>query len=267
MMKLRRLQINGKENGCLSAQDYGLVKGLGLFETMALLENELRFWNQHWDRLHDGARKLGLALPKKKILEQQLKDFFQGTETGVVKMLFTGGVPGENLTTVFYLYEWPHDRETWLTEGVKVCLCQTRLSENPLLAGLKHTNRLDYVMATQEQMGNYQEGLLRDQSGHVVEGSISNLFLVKDGIFRTPLLDRCGVAGIMRKQIIQHLENAGKVIDIDRVTAEQLMSADEVFLSNSVMGIWPVIQCDNQQFPRGPQTEKLQRRLVNGQLV
>lgn len=265
-MKALRTWVNGKEDHRDSFEDSDSINSDGLFETMALLEGKIRFWDQHWQRLKRGFQVLELIPPDKQDLESQLKRFIAEQKKAVVKILFSNDRLDSALTSIFYLFEWPTDRESWLTKGVRVCLCQTRLGDNPQLAGLKHTDRALYLLARKEWGHKYSEGLMLDQSGNVIEGTISNVFVVKNNSVYTPLLDRCGVAGVMRNRIIQNLEESGTGVAQEALSVDNLMSADEVFLSNSVMGIWPVIQCNQQQFQFGPQAKRLQRLLMNGQL-
>src|SRR5690606_9520667 len=125
--------------------------------------------------------------------------------------------------------------------GVRLFPCVTRLAEQPLLAGLKHLNRLEQVLARAAwQDAECAEGLMRDSSGRVIEGVYSNLFLVIGGVLVTADLSRCGVAGVMRAEILQQARSLGLVIELRDISFEELLGADEVFLCNSLYGIWPV---------------------------
>ena len=128
-----------------------------------------------------------------------------------------------------------------------------------LLAGLKHLNRLEQVLARAEwQDTAYAEGLLCDTSGRVIEGVFSNLFLIKDGELITPDLSRCGVAGVMRAEILQQAQSLGISQTVRDVSYAELVAADEVFVCNSLYGIWPVCALATHDWPVGPLTRKLQ---------
>ena len=143
--------------------------------------------------------------------------------------------------------------------GVRLFPCTTRLAEQPLLAGLKHLNRLEQVIARAEwQDSEHVEGLMLDQAGRVVEGVYSNIFLVRDGGLITPDLKRCGVAGVMRAEILFQAESLAIPTQIADISLEQLQWADEVFVCNSVYGVWPVRACAALSWPVGPLTRKLQ---------
>lgn len=133
------------------------------------------------------------------------------------------------------------------------------MSRQPLLAGLKHLNRLEQVLARAEwQDTEHAEGLMLDQAGRVIEGVFSNLFLVRDGVLITADLKRCGVAGVMRAELLFQAVSLGISTQITDIPLEQLQWADEVFVCNSVYGIWPVRAYAALHWPVGPLTRKLQ---------
>jgi 4-amino-4-deoxychorismate lyase len=144
-------------------------------------------------------------------------------------------------------------------QGVRVFACMTRLAEQPRLAGLKHLNRLEQVLARGEwHDAEHAEGLMRDTSGRVVEGVYSNLFLVKNGGLLTPELSRCGVAGVMRAELLAQAESLGLDCGVRDISYDELLTADEVFLCNSLYGVWPVRALQGHDWPVGPLTRKLQ---------
>ena len=149
-------------------------------------------------------------------------------------------------------------------QGVVLFPCVTRLSEQPLLAGLKHLNRLEQVLARAEWQGaECAEGLMRDSSGRVIEGVYSNLFLVVDGGLVTADLSRCGVSGVMRAEILQQAQLLGLSVELRDVSFDELLDADEVFLCNSLYGIWPVRALQERHWSVGPLTRKLQAIVCN----
>jgi 4-amino-4-deoxychorismate lyase len=137
--------------------------------------------------------------------------------------------------------------------------CATRLSNQPLLAGLKHLNRLEQVIARSEwQDTDHAEGLMLDRVGRVIEGVFSNLFLVRAGVLITADLKRCGVAGVMRAELLFQAESLGIPTQITDISLDQLQWADEVFVCNSVYGVWPVRAYAALSWSVGPLTRKLQ---------
>lgn len=138
-------------------------------------------------------------------------------------------------------------------------LCDTRLSENKTLAGIKHLNRLEQVLARSEWQDQYQEGLMLNQAGQVVEGTMSNVFVQIGDEVITPLLNHCGVAGVMRSVIFDKLSDKNINCQQRQLELQILYEADAIFICNSIIGLWPVISLDNKSFP----ITDLQRYLQN----
>jgi 4-amino-4-deoxychorismate lyase len=138
-------------------------------------------------------------------------------------------------------------------------LCQTRLPHSPRLAGLKHLSRLEQVLASAELPAHCQEGLMLDVSGRLIEGTTSNLFLVLDDQLLTPRLDNCGVAGVVRRQILEYCAQWGIAAAERPLTLEQLYRAGEVFLTSSLSGIRPVVRVGCVGKEIGAVTQRLQQ--------
>ncbi|MBI2779452.1 MAG: aminodeoxychorismate lyase [Gammaproteobacteria bacterium] len=152
-------------------------------------------------------------------------------------------------TRLVALYAWPEYPPAFWVEGVAVRLCSTRLGSNPALAGIKHLNRLEQVLARSEwDDPAIPEGLMLDGEGYVIEGTMSNLFIVRNGRLLTPDLTQCGVAGVMRGCILDGARDAGIPVDITQITLDDVKSSDEVFLCNSLIGVWPVRHCAEIDF-------------------
>jgi 4-amino-4-deoxychorismate lyase len=137
--------------------------------------------------------------------------------------------------------------------------CATRATENTALAGLKHLNRLDSVLAQLEWSDPaIAEGLLCDSQGSVVGGTMSNLFAVRDRTMLTPRIDRCGVSGIMRSVVIDAARNEGLEVVEQALSLADVAAADELFLTNSIIGVWPVRALDAKNYPVGAVTRRVQ---------
>ncbi|WP_027897028.1 aminodeoxychorismate lyase [Zestomonas thermotolerans] len=258
--------VDGRLVQTLSIRDRGLAYGDGLFETIAVKSGRPRLLSRHLARLSDGCARLAIPCDQG-LLRDELLAFCAALGEGVAKLILTRGdgvrgyapaVDAEPrrilLGSAFPAYP-PGNAE----QGVRLFPCRTRLAEQPLLAGLKHLNRLEQVLARGEwQDAEYAEGLMRDQAGRVVEGVFSNLFLVRDGTLVTPALSRCGVAGVMRAELLDRAAAAGVAVEVRDVDYAELFGADEVFLCNSLYGIWPVRALEDRHWPVGPLTRKLQ---------
>lgn len=252
-------------NQLLDTQERGLHYGDGLFETLLKFDGEIPLWNSHYGRLRKGCDKLQLPLPDEKWLLQRIDAETQGHDSVVIKVIVTRGrggrglkLPEHNQVSVFilkYPYTAINDEELKLN----VAICQTRLPLNPNLAGLKHLNRLDYVLATidLEQMANKDEALLCDTEGYIVEGIVSNLFFCIQGEVYTPSLEFSGVEGVMRQEILNYLASQIIPVQIGRFYPELLLKASECFLCNSVHGVRPIHSIDDSVFARGEFTQML----------
>lgn len=250
-------------NEALGWQERGLHYGDGLFETLLKIDGNVPYWEAHYQRLLKGCKQLHLLLPNRDWLQNKWIETTKDDDTCVVKIIVTRGIGGRGLnlpdsdqSSVFVL-TYPYTAPS--TEPLKLSVSNTRLPINPNLAGLKHLNRLDYVLATIE-LGNKQnkdEAILCDTDEFIVEGIINNLFFSKDGNIYTPDLAFAGVKGIMRAKIIEHLGKEGIQVHVDRFDLEQLLEADECFFCNSVQGVRPIGSIDNHHFKTGTVTQSM----------
>jgi len=246
-------------------RDRGLCYGDGLFETVAVADGQPLYWERHRHRLAEGCARLGLPVPGK-VLDAEAAGLCAGRERAVLRVTLTRGEGGRGYepprpaapTRVLSLLPWPQRPGHWRSQGVRVVLCRQRLAQNPTLAGLKHLNRLEQVLARAEwDDEDIAEGLMLDPSGRLVEGTMSNLFLVRDGCLRTPELSCCGVAGIIRSVILELADTLNIPRQVNRLELSDLAAADEVFLTNSVIGLWPVSRIDGRALAVGPLTRRL----------
>lgn len=258
--------VDGQPATQLSLLDRGLAYGDGLFETLSVTHGVPRLLSRHLARLQSGAQRLGLPLDIP-TLTAELAAFCRELGNGVAKLIITRGEglrgyapPAECQARRILLGSPPASYPPGNAEqGVRLFPCQTRLAEQPALAGLKHLNRLEQVIARGEwQDPAYAEGLMCDSSGRVIEGVYSNLFLVRDGQLLTAELSRCGVAGVMRAELLAQAVALGVDVQVRDISRDELLAADEVFLCNSLYGIWPVRELQGHDWPVGPLTRKLQ---------
>jgi 4-amino-4-deoxychorismate lyase len=258
--------VDGQPADALSLKDRGLAYGDGLFETIAVRDGQPLLLERHLSRLADGCKRLAIAVDHE-LIRNELLAYATALGDGVLKLILTRGDslrgyapdPAAQARRILQgnppaAYPAVHGEQ-----GVRLFPCTTRLSIQPLLAGLKHLNRLEQVIARSEwQDTDHAEGLMLDQAGRVIEGVFSNLFLVRDGVLMTADLKRCGVEGVMRAELLFQAESLGIPTQITDITLEQLQWADEVFVCNSVYGVWPVHAYAALSWPVGPLTRKLQ---------
>lgn len=263
--------INGENEAQLSASDRGLAYGDGLFETIRVRQGKPEYWQAHMDRLVQGCRHLAMPEPDVKLLAQEARELLKSSpDEAVLKIILTRGPGGRGYlppelpkpTRILSVHPLPDSTLMNRQGGVTVRLCKTRLGTQPMLAGIKHLNRLEQVLARAEwDDPAIVEGVMLDQDGNVVEGVMSNLFWLEGGRIVTPDLSACGVAGIMRGQVLSLCEELGWPVDQARFPVERLYKAEAVFLTNSLIGLRPVKQCiqgaDIWVFPESEKIHKL----------
>jgi 4-amino-4-deoxychorismate lyase len=238
--------INGRKSTRIDSRDRGLQYGDGLFETMRVRRGQVRFLDFHLERLFAGCRRLQIAAPPEGELRRELDKIAARRGEGVLKLIVTRGVSGfrgyrptgrERCTRILALYPLPQAALA-TAAPVRVRLCATPLGLNPALAGLKTLNRLESVMARAEwNRDNVWEGLMRDVDENIVCGTMSNLFVRSGSTLMTPVLDRCGVAGVMRRWILESAGDIGLRATERALRWRDLRGADELFMSNAVVGL------------------------------
>lgn len=257
--------VNGRTASTIALNDRGLLYGDGLFETIALVNGHPRELDRHLRRLHRGCQRLAITSPDLSVLRREAAQLGAGVERAVLKVIITRGQGGrgyrpvgqEQPTRILTLHRWPDYPRHYSELGIAATCCRTRLARNQSLAGIKHLNRLDQILARGEWQDEYQEGLLLDTQGWVTEGTMSNLFMIRDDALHTPELKYAGVAGIMRERILDRAAAAGIRTHVRALTLRDIETAQALFFCNSLIGIWPVRRFQDQRFDANPLTGKL----------
>lgn len=247
-------------------QDRGLHYGDGLFETMLLYSGKIDLWDFHYLRLSRSAIRLGIICPDRSWFEYQLTPFVQLQQNQIIKIMLTRGSGGRGLmfpdtsAPNIYILHYPYSKDID-NHNVIADISSITLSKNKNLAGLKHLNRLDYVLATKalKQHFQYNEAILCDSDGFIIEGIVHNLFFVIKNEVCTPDLSECGVDGILRQFVLENLKLRNQTVNIGHFSKQDLFSASECFLCNSVQGIRPVIRIQETEYAIGPVTQHLQQ--------
>lgn len=251
----------------IGLDDRGFAYGDGLFETMRAHRGDVPWWDAHWTRLQRGAARLRIALPE----QQQVRDEGAGLLAGgdgVLKLVVSRGAGGRGYapddasvpTWVLSRHRLP---PAFARDGLTLRWCETRLALQPALAGIKHCNRLEQVLARGEWRDlpaperDADEGLMRSGDGDVVCATAANVFVLHAGGWITPRIDRCGVQGVCRGWAIAALA-AGEA----RLSVADVESAEAVFLCNAVRGILPVARLGTHAWLPHPQVPALQQRLA-----
>ena len=255
--------------------DRGLQYGDGVFETIKVNDGRLILWDQHISRLQEGCQRLFIPPPSLKLISLETNTLIEGQGNGVIKIIITRGQGGRGYSLpekteasrIIIRYPTPLYPEKNYREGVRIRLCLTKITTNPTLAGIKHLNRLENILAKNEwQDSTIAEGLMLDYENKIIEGTMTNVFFVKKGRLITPSLKNGGVAGVMRNFVLKLAQDWQIPHDIRDVGKEQLLNADEIFLTNSLIGIWPVTQLEQQAFSIGSITRLLMTELANAEV-
>ena len=266
--RLEQVRVNGQPDQQVSPFDRALHFGDGLFETIACRRGRPRFLSLHLERLRSGCGRLTINGGDFDDIRREILDVARDVDQAIIKLLLTRGtalargygVSGqEKATRITFRHPWPKETGTESQDGIQVRTAQLRLGENPALAGLKHCNRLEQILARREWTDPaITEALLFSSSGRLVSGTMSNVFIVSGAQLRTPRVDQCGVAGVMRRVVLREATRAGIPVREDVLDAADLKQADELFLTNARMGIWPIRSLDGRAIRVGPITRQLQ---------
>lgn len=247
--------VNGELSTTIPLSDRSIQFGDGVFRTMRKKGGRILFWNEHYQKLVHDACVLGVDCPPQALFEKELMAI--ELKDAIVKIIITRGntergyaVPEDlavnRIITVHPLTIIPN---AWKAKGVKVRFADWRLSHQPLLAGVKHLNRIDNVMARREWSDpEIFESLMLDQEGNVIEGVMSNVFILKQDVLWTSLLQTCGVAGIMRDKVIEAASHLKIAVQQVAFKPDILLASEGVILTNSVFGLLPVRQCEARQW-------------------
>ena len=250
---------------CISINDRALQYGDGVFETLRIVNGRIPMWEYHKQRLQNAQDVMVLPLD----------DFFSGWESFIAKHL--SGIENACAKLIVSRGEGPRGYKIpsqaqlnwWLSitdlpnletkDACRLTLCRHTLSRQPALAGLKHLNRLDQVMARSEwcEQDNFDEGIMFNLDGDVVEGTMSNIFWLKNDLIFTPDLSQEGVDGCVRRWVINQQGHKSAVIIEKDAKLDQLLTADGVFITNSLMGIRKVTEIDGQMIAQSSTVEAL----------
>jgi 4-amino-4-deoxychorismate lyase len=237
--------------------------GDGLFETMRVQDGSVPWWDAHWDRLARGAQRLRLSLPARAQVEDEVAALAGGDSDGVLKLLVSRGGGGRGYAPLRGAESiWMLSRHALPQRppaaALRVHWCETRWATQPLLAGIKHCNRLEQVLARAECMdAGMDEGLMCDGDEAVVGATSANLFVSIDGRWLTPPVDRCGIAGICRSKLLPLLDAVES-----RLSVAQVEASAAVFLCNAVRGILPVARLGGRAWPSHAAVDDARQRLA-----
>ena len=263
-------RVNGQPADLVGINDRGLRYGDGVFETLAVVNHEPQLWTRHLERLETGCRRLGLPAPPRDhwhadVAALSLPRF------ATLRLTATRGEGGRGyappaapqITTITQSGAMPDRPREWWHSGVAVRFCETRLAVQPALAGIKHLNRLEQVLARGEWTDPVvAEGLMESMDGRVMEATSSNLLIDRGDRLCAPATNDCGVEGIMQGWLLDRAATLGAVVERTPIRREDLWQAKGVMLVNSLIGLWPVHSLAGHPLPRSPWVDCLQDEIV-----
>lgn len=251
-----RIVINGQAGATVSAQDRGLSYGDGVFRTVRVAAGQPIWWPDHLEKLREDCSRIGLDASDTGLWQADLSSLGPLPEQGVLRMTVTRGEgprgygPPRPQHCTRILACWTVDPPRYPDQGLDLRVCDLRLGHQPLLAGIKHLNRLENVLARSEWNDpGIHEAVLLDTAGLVVSGVMSNLFVWRGQRLRTPRLDRCGVAGVARKRLMARAAREGIAVEEADFALPDLLDAEEVMLTNSLIGLRRVARLGERVWP------------------
>ena len=270
--------INNEFKDNISILDRGFSYGDGFFETMlwdylggaARPNLKVQFWERHYNRIKNGCNLMEIKLPnltdllkqREKILQ---RSFNQSLSEGILKLIITRGIGGRGYkfennmkpTIAFLSFPKPQRSPSIYKSGVKTIFCKNKLYSHNRLSGLKHMNRLDSVLARSEWEDEFFEGIILDEKDNLVEGTMTNIFFIKDDTLITPPIEKTGISGILRQVVIEKAKTFFKKIVISKINIKTLSSFNQMFLTNSVIKVVPVNSLGRNKFVIGENLKNL----------
>ncbi len=254
--------VNGHRADALAIGNRGLQYGDGLFETVAVVGGQALLWERHWTRLVRDCGRLQLSPPREDAVLAAM-DELALAPVCAVKIIVARAAQARGYRPSGTESDWivtAHPFEPPAQErrsGIMATWCNVRLSTPNACAGMKTLNRLEQVLAQREWRPPVREGLMQDPAGLVIEGTMSNLFIVEAGRLVTPPLAECGITGVMRAAVMDAAAGQAIAVAVEPLTRARVEGADEIFLTNSLIGIWPVRDLAGQSFSAGPVSQRL----------
>ena len=261
--------LDGNSTAVLPIPDRGLDFGDGVFETLLVKQGKLLFSELHLERLERGLQALVLpdCLDAARQHLETAASFIRkqawswtALRLTVIRGAGQRGYTPSDLSPRILVVATRLDRDCGkMSAAATLSLADIRLSAQPVLAGIKHLNRLEQVLAAaQTQKEGADEGVVLDQSDFLTSVVAGNLFLVRQGDVLTPELNHCGVIGTRRRLILEKWCPAlGLKVREAKLTLGDLSDSEEVFYSNSLQTVRPVARIGNQAWGSFPVCQAL----------
>lgn len=257
MTVLSNFLVNGQHQ-LISPLDRGFSYGDGVFRTFAIClgnNKSAYIWSINYQKLVADCNVLGIVCPSAALLFDEISQLLAIDELAVIKIIITRGESARGYAPpaiavpnrVVIKSTLPNYPAQNMTEGITLRVCDISLPYQPKLAGIKHLNKLENVLAKMElQDSQIADGILLDTMGYVIECTSSNIFIRLAHTLITPDLNQCGVAGVTRQRIIELAPRLNLTIKVQKITLEDLLQADEVLICNSLIGVWQVTKLQDK---------------------
>lgn len=224
--------------------------GDGVFETMRSHQGRLPLLAMHLQRLALGLEVIGLAEINIEKTQLELRQIAETHPDAVIKLIAISAAPSggyqrsnNGVEYAVVVSALPPSDLLANPEGITVRVCKTRLAQHSALAGIKHLNRAEQILAANEpNICSAQEGLMLDTAGQVICALAGNIFVALDGQLCTPIIDGAGINGVMRECIMQICTKIGVELAVRALKLDDICRASELFLCNAVRAVRPVVR-------------------------
>ncbi len=257
--------VNGVKSDYVSVDDRGLNYGDGLFETILVKNNKPVLFDAHWQRLSRSAKVMQINCPAKEIVAGQIAEVIANNQDGVLKIIVTRGQGNgrgyqyspDHSPTCIVRYFPPSESSKIFANDIRLTFSQYPLAPS-IFGGIKHLNRLEQINARAElSKSKYNEIICSDIQGNIIECSSANIFFCTNNIIYTPLINNFGIKGIIRDWVISCAEENHIQINECELTREIVLQSDEVFITNSIIGVRSVAKIEQIIYQSGETTRML----------
>jgi len=254
--------INGAKRSKTTVFNRNTQFGDGLFETCVVESKNILFWPYHLARLNKGCKKLGIDQVDESFWLSDIRNALSISRLNncVVKIILSRGESlrgygfedGIKPVRIVIVSEMP---KSIPNQKLALDFCESGYASNPKLAGIKHCNRLEQILARADLKSD--EGIMLDGDGDVISVTQGNIFSIYANTLNTPRLEHCGIEGTRRAIILEIASKLGLQINVGALSVDKLMESDEVFITNSVMGIQSVTKIGDMSFSSNGETESI----------
>lgn len=268
--------LNGEKTSsnsrCISPYDRGFTLGHGIFETIMIKDGTTPLLSYHWDRITKSLEVLGIKIPfdfldLARMIDSLITDNKLSGSRGGIRLTITDGVSARGLlsdgtqspTFILTTFNVPDPVDT----PMNATIVETRRNENSLSSKIKSISYLDNILAQKEALSKgFDLAILLNSKSNVAEGAISNIFAIKRNKIYTPLICDGALPGVVRHVLLNVLEHSQYSIHEKTITVNELYDADEVFITNALLGVKKIARIDEIKYMKGDITSEIQKQFI-----